>query len=441
MPFRKHRQFLALALSLVLALLASAGNGREESQEKEGEAWYEKDRGPQVTDEGKPPSIGAKIALYPVNRIADLLDVATVNLGFGLGLHFNGHATRALQLGAGGSVMSKLGLDGRRAGMFHETRGELSALFFTMERYKRTRAFGPIPEADTSTARDRLYLDARRFTGVGAGVSAAIVGVEVEAKPSEAVDFLLGVFGVDLKRDGYPRRIFRPHYNRFYTGRRQGIDKIVFVTSRVVSSPDLRAEAREGITVYNNRARSSFFLGELGVLTGKDDDLQEAKDLQSDVEERGYDAVEAVALELARQFRDRASIEVVPPTALAEFRDKKVEKRLGAERIVRLPNYKGLCKEYGADAVCDVRLLEWSLYRDTLGQGLRSRLHVECKIIHALHPQSPLLADISVIAYDRSKQGNRLLDFAKDEGRLVQFETEQAVERVVAVLSDLLLER
>ncbi|MBN1867179.1 hypothetical protein JW916_07775 [Candidatus Sumerlaeota bacterium] len=437
---RTSRRVVSLSLLVGTIALCSIAPAQEPKIPKPvGMEWLSEDTGLQTTDEGNRQSAGKKALMYPVNRLADFLDIASMNIGFGLGLRFNAHATRAAQLGAGAGVMSKVGLDGRRLGLFNESRSELSALCFTMEHYERVRAFGFVGPASTSREPDRLYLDARRFTGVGMGVDAAIVGMEAELKPSEVVDFLAGFAGIDFKRDDYPRGILRPDYSRFYSEHRRGIDRIVFVTSRVVDSPHLRGETEEGVAVLDQRMRSARFLGEIGMWTGRDQDAKAEKDFARYMEEAGnYDAAMAVALSLAKAMRDRTSIEIVPPTALAEFEKQKVRKELAGETILRLPNYKGLCDAYGADAVCDVRLLEWSLLHDAATGDLKVRLDVECKVIR--QPQNSLLADISVLSYDRGKRGGSLKDFARDEGHLLRFETEQAVERVVSVLGDRLLE-
>ena len=92
--------------------------GKKAKKPKESqETWFLKDRGEKVTDEGFKTSGAAKVALYPVNRVADFLDIFTLNLGFGLGLHVNVHGTRALPLGGGAAMQSKLGTDGRYIGI------------------------------------------------------------------------------------------------------------------------------------------------------------------------------------------------------------------------------------------------------------------------------------------------------------------------------------
>ena len=60
----------------------------------------------EITDEG--PRIGTQgaIAYYPVNRLLDLLDIVSVQVGFGFGVHANAHATRAVQAGFGGSAVA-----------------------------------------------------------------------------------------------------------------------------------------------------------------------------------------------------------------------------------------------------------------------------------------------------------------------------------------------
>ena len=427
---------LSLSVAVCSAQEAASAGGTAPAVEGD---WYKAKGGPKITDEGNKVSTAAKIFLYPVNRIADLLDIIQLNLGLGLGLHGNIHLTRAAQLGAGGATQTKFGMDGRHIGSFNETRSELSALFFSVEHYKRTSGIGTFPEINTSNARDRLYHDVRDYSAAGAAFTLFIVSFEGEIKPGEGFDFLAGLAGFDPRHDDHPRLILRPDYNQFYSSRRGGIEKIVVVTSRVVRSPYLRATAPSGITVYGKRATAAFFMGNVGEALAGSGDKQVAGRIQRYVKDANYDVGEDIALRIAKALQDRTNIEVIPATAFASIEDQKVEKTLGGERILRLPNYKGLCEQYGADAVCDVRLLEWSLYQDSVAGGYIVRLNAEVKIIQ--QPRNALLADVAALTYNQKKKGNTLQDFARDEGHLTLFETQQAVEHTVSELADTLIEK
>ena len=128
---------------LVLALLLGNGNSMCAAQETSDAApWYQGDVEKTIRDEGDIPGIWAKIGYYPVNRLGDFLDMLSVQVGFGFGVHVNAHATRAAQVGFGGSAVSRFGFDGRQGGLCNESKGEFSLLPFTAEGFRRSNAFG-----------------------------------------------------------------------------------------------------------------------------------------------------------------------------------------------------------------------------------------------------------------------------------------------------------
>lgn len=426
-------------LILVSALAANAALAQESAEPSQ--AWLQEDRDRTTTDEGALPGVGAKILLYPVNRVVDLLDMFHLDLGFGLGLHANVHATRMAQLGAGGAATSRLGFDGRKAGMYNETRSEVSVLPFSIESYSQNGTLGNFGTYDTATQREQLYQDVRDYYEVGAAVTAGIVGVQFDVRPSGVVDFLAGWVTLDPQADDLPIRFTRNKVFNFGETQRNGIRKLVVVTSRVIDSPRVGSEARSGVAVYRNRANGEFFWGELGRWAGSGEDAAEEAQLNEGLATLDYDVETDLAQRFEEAYRRNSGLtEIVPASTFAPIASQKVEKRVADEDVLRFPNYKGLCEAYGADAVADLRVLEWSLFQHQPGQGVRIRLNAECKIIK--QPENEVLVDIAEIVYDIDKETKtEMSEFIANNSRLVRIETQQALEILVARMIDRLFEK
>jgi hypothetical protein len=182
------------ALLLAMSLLVSVGSAQS------GRVIYE-----YPYDEGdKRPTLAGKILKYPVNLFLDAIDIVDFNLGFGFGFHVNAHATRALQVGFGASTTSEIGAaPGKREfGIYQETQSEFSLLMLSLNTFRNTTTgVGNVRDYWSATEPDRLYLIKRSYLGIGADITAAIVSIGMEFHPDEMVDFVLGIFFLDIMGD------------------------------------------------------------------------------------------------------------------------------------------------------------------------------------------------------------------------------------------------
>ncbi|GIW71193.1 MAG: hypothetical protein KatS3mg102_0735 [Planctomycetota bacterium] len=138
---------------------------------------------------------------YLSDRAADLVDVFTVEVGFGPGLHADLKATDWLHLGVGYAQLRKAGLRGRDAVWMRdrEVGLPLSALLWVgawregaLERLGHLHADVP----------DLLaYPDPWRRADLELGLSAGLVSVRLGLSPGQLLDFLAGLFGFDPAGD------------------------------------------------------------------------------------------------------------------------------------------------------------------------------------------------------------------------------------------------
>ena len=155
------------------------------------------------------PYLGEKMLLYPVNRVLDVLDLISINVGVGADLQPNVHVTRALQLGAGGAVTGRLGFNrSRQVGFYTQEGYEISFLPMTNESYKRANgaSWGSMVEVEskingTSAPGRKIYNEARDYWAIGGHVPLLLASVEADVHIAEIPDLVLGFLGVDLMRD------------------------------------------------------------------------------------------------------------------------------------------------------------------------------------------------------------------------------------------------
>lgn len=423
-----------VALGVALALSAAeggAGGGPEPAAVS-----------PHITDEGQTPGLGAKIALYPVNRAADFLDVISLQFGFGFGLHLNGHATRALQLGGGASAVTRLGIDGRHGGLANEAKSEISVLPFTAEYFKRQNSFGFFPEYRLSRDVPWLYSRYRDYTGLGAEATVAILNLGLEAHPVELVDLVAGLVGVDFRADDYPPR---------WTGRRrtsagkdwpQRLRRVVVVPSRVVDERTVRMERSDGMGVYYKRLPLETHLGAFGGWIGSGADARAAEEFNRYLSTQQF----SVSRELLESVERVTTVDCKWDTvgvdqALKGFATQAVTKGYKRHRVRRLPDYQELARVHGADAVLDVRVWEWGIWRHPGRATAVMRLDCEFKVI--AFPQNELLFSNRFVyspSFDE-KEGLSLTEFARGDGENLVVETKHACDVVTAQFRDVLVER
>jgi hypothetical protein len=156
-------------------------------------------------------AVADTVLLYLPNRIVDLMDIFSLEIGFGPAIRGEARLTRACQLGAGVGATIK-GVKGinRQYGGAMEEGWDASFLMVSAENKEREKtsrgvkkfyyyATGtPLP---TEKVYD-LYEGARDYWAFGAD-AAALVEVNFEAHPIEIADFITGWVFIDLKSDDF----------------------------------------------------------------------------------------------------------------------------------------------------------------------------------------------------------------------------------------------
>ena len=154
-------------------------------------------------------TVGKKILLYIPDRIKDFLDMFTVEVNVGPQIGAGAWVTRAVQVNAyagataGGGIYQKTGIG---------FEGDAGASF----------AIGPVGGESLAAARagtfgvlatskavlihkpsHPLYQNYRDYWSVGGKLGLAVVGAEAEFHVVEAVDFIAGLFLIDLLTDDW----------------------------------------------------------------------------------------------------------------------------------------------------------------------------------------------------------------------------------------------
>jgi hypothetical protein len=404
--------------------------------------WHEGGSDSVIRDEGPIAGTLAHIGYYPVNRAGDFLDMLQLQLGFGFGLHVNAHATRAMQVGFGGSAVSRFGFDGRQGGLSTETKGEFSLLPFSMEGFTRHGAVGGLADYRLPEDIAVLYRVHRSYTGLGAEATAGILNVGAEARPAQAFDFVTGLFGVDLFSDDYPRAWdgnSRPSMSDEALAK---VKRVVIVPSRVVADKRIRMGAGDGVGVYYKRRVSEKYWGLLGSLGGSGTDRRAAAEFSSHLSKSQLSVHRELLDRMARITMTGCKWDTVATEPMLKaFDEHAVVKHYRSEHVKRLPNYAKLAAYYGADAVLDVRVWEYGVWRKNDADSGVMRLDCEVKLI--AQPSNEVLFDARILHCPDNKDGLSLLEFAragKKADNLVD-ETRQACDVVMTHFKDMMLER
>ena len=158
------------------------------------------------------PSLKVQTAHYFLSRWYDLVDIVDFSFGAGPGFLINAHATKFAQVGFGYSDAYRVGFRGRSAGIWREKRLEAGVSILYYQKVKRERITGWVEnfrsdKMDLDTAQIYANNNDRAFTGIGATLQVLLL-VDVNVRPAQAADFVLGWFGVDVLDDDTlkPRR-------------------------------------------------------------------------------------------------------------------------------------------------------------------------------------------------------------------------------------------
>jgi len=153
---------------------------------------------------------GEKFALYLPNRILDALDTFSVTLGVGATAEARLMGTRYCDIGAGwNSISFKAYKDfNRQYGLAVEEGWYWSFIFvgeeefritdgtFLMDKYVECRAGVPMPTMRSYN----FYTGPRDLWAIGGALGLGLDG-SVYIHPVELVDFVLGIFMVDIRED------------------------------------------------------------------------------------------------------------------------------------------------------------------------------------------------------------------------------------------------
>ena len=150
-----------------------------------------------------------KILLYLPNRVMDLLDIFSLNIGVGPVAEARLMATRYCDVGAGIGLSAKLYKDfNRQYGLAVEEGWYWSCIFvgeeefritdgtFLMDKYVECRAGIPMPTMRSYN----FYTGPRDLWAIGGALGLGLDG-SVYIHPVELVDLALGFFLIDIRED------------------------------------------------------------------------------------------------------------------------------------------------------------------------------------------------------------------------------------------------
>ncbi|MBE7464494.1 MAG: hypothetical protein HS116_13530 [Planctomycetes bacterium] len=160
-------------------------------------------RGSSFKEEGTNP--GAMVGDYFINRWWDLMDIVDFSLGAGPGFLIHVRATKLAQAIGGWSDSWRVGFRGRSAGIWREKRTEIGFSLLYYQKVERERISGWVEsirsdDMDLDTAEVYGGDKDRSFTGIGFTVHAGIL-VDVNIRPMQAADFVMGLFTIDVLDD------------------------------------------------------------------------------------------------------------------------------------------------------------------------------------------------------------------------------------------------
>jgi hypothetical protein len=154
-------------------------------------------------------AVADTVLLYLPNRLIDLADIFTLELGFGPAIRGQARLTRACQLGAGvGATVKAVKGINRQYGGAMEEGWDANFLMIATENKEREKTSRGVTKfyyyaTGTPLPTEKLYdfyEGARDYWAFGAE-AAALVEIVFEAHPIEIADFATGWIFIDLKGD------------------------------------------------------------------------------------------------------------------------------------------------------------------------------------------------------------------------------------------------
>jgi hypothetical protein len=149
---------------------------------------------------------------YFENRALDLADIVTINVGAGLGLAAEVHATHLAALGAGIGKTWDFGLSERprQYGLWEDALTEASAGPFGWGCLTHTFKWGHTQGEDfdgrwggLQTSLDPVYQKERDYWAVGGSATLGVISAQIEVHPLQVFDFVTGLWGWDALADEF----------------------------------------------------------------------------------------------------------------------------------------------------------------------------------------------------------------------------------------------
>jgi hypothetical protein len=166
----------------------------------------------ELPEDNGDPSIAKQASHYFLSRWYDMCDIVDFSFGAGPGFLVHAQATKFFQAGFGYSDAYHVGFRGRSAGVWREKRLEAGVSLMYWQKIERERVTGWVEsfradKMDLDTATVYLNNADRSYLGLGATVHVLIMA-DVNFRPAQAADFVLGWFGIDILDDdtGKPHR-------------------------------------------------------------------------------------------------------------------------------------------------------------------------------------------------------------------------------------------
>lgn len=159
-----------------------------------------------------------KVTLYFPNRILDVLDAFTLNIGLGLTAHASLRATHEIEIGGGFSATGQMIKDQNRQYGFARRNGVYSGIGpIVATDMERRPAFLLAKEYymdkdGVATPSDEWFLPKEGvfdFWEIGGSLGAAVIEADVSIHPVEILDAFLGFFFLDICDDDLTFENFR----------------------------------------------------------------------------------------------------------------------------------------------------------------------------------------------------------------------------------------
>ena len=159
-----------------------------------------------------------KVTLYFPNRILDLLDAFSLNIGVGLTAHASLRATHEAEIGGGVSVTAQMIKDHNRQYGFARRNGVYSGIGpFVATDMERRPAYllakeyfwdkdGMVTPSDEHFLPKEGVVD---FWEIGGSLGAGVIEADVSIHPVEILDAVLGFFFIDISDDDLTFENFR----------------------------------------------------------------------------------------------------------------------------------------------------------------------------------------------------------------------------------------